>query len=71
MPKSTLSQHFAIMRESGLIFSERKGVELHNITRCSELKERFGDMISAIITAYITQQKNTDKKQLTNKRKAT
>jgi DNA-binding transcriptional ArsR family regulator len=57
LPKSTLSQHFSIMRESGLIFSERKGVELHNRTRCSELKERFGDMVSAIINAYIEQQK--------------
>jgi len=57
LPKSTLSQHFKILREAGLIFSERKGVELHNRTRCAEFKEQFGDMVAAIIAAYIEQQK--------------
>jgi DNA-binding transcriptional ArsR family regulator len=52
LPKSTLSQHFRILREAGLIRSERKGVEMHNTTRCQELKERFGDMVGAIIAAY-------------------
>ena len=52
LPKSTLSQHFRILREAGLIRSERKGVEMHNTTRCQELKERFGTMLSAIIDAY-------------------
>jgi DNA-binding transcriptional ArsR family regulator len=57
LPKSTLSQHFKILREAGLIRSERKGVELHNTTRCDELKERFGGMIQAIISAYGEQSK--------------
>lgn len=57
LPKSTLSQHFRILREAGLIRSERKGVELINSTRCAELKERFGPMILAIIEAYAQQQK--------------
>ncbi len=52
LPKSTLSQHFRVLREAGLIFSERKGVELHNRTRCQELKEHFGEMITAIVHAY-------------------
>lgn len=59
LPKSTLSQHFRILREAGLIRSERKGVELINSTRCAELKERFGSMILAIIEAYVKQQKAT------------
>ena len=59
LPKSTLSQHFRILREAGLIYSERKGVELHNRTRCTELKERFGDMVAAIVTAYAAQLRNT------------
>jgi DNA-binding transcriptional ArsR family regulator len=33
LPKSTLSQHFKILREAGLVRSERKGVELQNRTR--------------------------------------
>ncbi len=55
LPKSTLSQHFRILREAGLICSERKGVELINSTRCAELKERFGPMIQAIGEAYARQ----------------
>lgn len=53
LPKSTLSQHLKILREAGLIRSERKGVELQNHTRCAELKGKFGTMIEAILQAYI------------------
>ncbi len=56
LPKSTLSQHFKVLREAGLIRSERKGVELHNTSRCDELKPKFGVMIEAIMTAFATQQ---------------
>jgi len=52
LAKSTLSLHFKILREAGLIHSERKGVELKNHTRCGELKEKFGPLITAIIDAY-------------------
>ena len=55
LPKSTLSQHFRILRESGLIYSERKGVELHNRTRCAELRVKFGSMIENIAKAYAAQ----------------
>ena len=55
LPKSPLSQHFKILREAGLIRSERKGVEMHNTTRCAELKERFGGMLAAILTTYAAQ----------------
>jgi DNA-binding transcriptional ArsR family regulator len=55
LPKATLSQHFKILREAGLIRSERKGVEMHNATRCTELKERFADMLSAILNTYLAQ----------------
>jgi len=52
LAKSTLSQHFRILREAGLIRSERRGVELINSTRCAELAERFGPMVQSIISAY-------------------
>ena len=52
LPKSTLSQHFRILREAGLIRSERKGVELQNRMRCEELEPRYGPMIRAILSAY-------------------
>lgn len=65
LPRSTLSQHFAILRETGLIRSERKGTELHNETRCAELQERFGTMIDAIIDSYIEQNSRTRRKKKT------
>ena len=52
LAKSTLSQHFRILREAGLILSERKGVELRNRMRCEDLEPRFGPMIRAILDAY-------------------
>lgn len=52
IPKSTLSQHFKILREAGLIRSERRGVEMHNTTRCEELQERFPGLLLAILTAH-------------------
>jgi DNA-binding transcriptional ArsR family regulator len=52
LPKSTLSQHFKILREAGLIRSERSGVELKNSTRCQELKKKFGPMVTTILQAY-------------------
>jgi DNA-binding transcriptional ArsR family regulator len=55
IPKSTLSQHFKILREAGLIRSERHGVELQNVSRCTELEERFPGLIRAIVTAHAIQ----------------
>ncbi len=53
LPKSTLSQHFKILRETGLIRSERQGVEMHNTSRCAELRQRFGPLIESILKAYM------------------
>lgn len=55
VPKSTLSVHFKVLREAGLIRSERRGVEVHNTTRCAEIRERFGPLVSAILDAYRVQ----------------
>ena len=55
VPKSTLSQHFRILREAGLIRSERHGVEMHNVSRCAELDKRFPGLIHAIVTAHTFQ----------------
>jgi DNA-binding transcriptional ArsR family regulator len=55
IPKSTLSQHFRILREAGLIRSERRGVEMHNTSRCQEVEDRFPGLIRAIVNAHATQ----------------
>ena len=52
LPKSSLSQHFKVLRDAGLIRSERKGVELQSRTRCEEFHDRFGPLVEAIIKAY-------------------
>lgn len=52
IPKSSLSQHFKVLREAGLIRSERQGVEMRNISRCAEVEERFPGLLSAILKAY-------------------
>jgi DNA-binding transcriptional ArsR family regulator len=57
IPKSTLSQHFKALREAGLIRSERRGVEMHNTSRCAEIENRFPGLIQAIVNALNIQLK--------------
>jgi len=52
IPKSSLSQHFKVLREAGLIRSERQGVEMRNASRCQEVEARFPGLIPAILGAY-------------------
>lgn len=63
VPKSTLSQHFKVLRDAGLIRSERRGVELHNRSRCAELKDRFGDLLQAIADAHQAEMTREKKKR--------
>ncbi|MGB6133561.1 MAG: helix-turn-helix domain-containing protein [Acidobacteriaceae bacterium] len=55
IPKSTLSQHFRVLRENGLIRSERHGVEMRNTTRCAEIEARFPGLMPAILRAHAIQ----------------
>ena len=55
IPKSTLSQHFRILRENGLIRGERHGVEMRNTTRCAEIEGRFPGLLPAILRAHAIQ----------------
>jgi DNA-binding transcriptional ArsR family regulator len=54
-----MSQHFKILREAGLIRSERKGDELKNSTRCPELKKKYGPMITGILQVYANEDKES------------
>ena len=56
VPKSTLSQHFKVLREAGLIRSERRGVKMQNSSRCAEIELRFPGLIPAILKAHESQQ---------------
>ena len=55
VPKSTLSQHFKVLRDAGLVRSQRVGVEMQNTSRCSELEKRFPGLLPAIIGALKAQ----------------
>jgi DNA-binding transcriptional ArsR family regulator len=55
IPKSTLSQHFKVLREAGLIRGERNGVEMLNTSRCSEIEQRFPGLVASIINAHRVQ----------------
>ncbi|MET0273414.1 MAG: helix-turn-helix domain-containing protein [Phenylobacterium sp.] len=52
IPKSSLSQHFKVLREAGLIRSERQGVAMRNVSRCAEVDARFPGLIKAILEAH-------------------
>ena len=52
IPKSTLSQHFQVLREAGLIRGERRGVEMHNTSRCAEIEQRYPGLIATIVNAH-------------------
>ena len=52
MPKSTCSQHYRILREAGLIVSERRGVDLSSRVRAVELEARFPGLLASILKSY-------------------
>src|SRR5580692_4557671 len=68
IPKSTLSQHFKILRENGLIRGERHGVEMRITSRCQELNQRFPRLIPAILSAHDAQSGESRKPQPRAKR---
>ena len=52
IPKSSLSQHFKVLREAGLIRSERQGIEMRNTSRCGEVDAHFPGLIAALLEAH-------------------
>jgi DNA-binding transcriptional ArsR family regulator len=52
MPKSTCSQHYRILRDAGLIASERRGVDLSSRVRSTDLQARFPGLLATILKSY-------------------
>ncbi|HZC36007.1 MAG TPA: helix-turn-helix domain-containing protein [Chthoniobacterales bacterium] len=69
IPKSTLSQHFKALREAGLVRGERRGVEMHNTSRGTEIEKRFPGLIPAIVKAHSIQLEEKPRAGKTAKRK--
>lgn len=51
LPKSTQSHHYQVLREAGLIRSERVGTQVVNTLRCEEIEKRFPGVVSSILAA--------------------
>lgn len=51
MPKSSLSRHFQILREAGLVRSERRGAAVVSVARHAEIDMRFPGLLAAILSA--------------------
>jgi DNA-binding transcriptional ArsR family regulator len=49
MPKSSLSHHFRVLRESGLVATRRVGTELLNTLRRQDLESRFPGLLGAVL----------------------
>jgi DNA-binding transcriptional ArsR family regulator len=60
MPKSTCSQHYRILREAGLIVSERRGVDLSSRVRALELEARFPGLLASILKSYAKETSRRD-----------
>lgn len=49
MAKSTLSHHFRILREAGIIRTSKIGVENRNILRIDDINTRFPGLLKQIL----------------------
>ena len=49
MAKSTLSNHFRILREAGLIRTTKQGVEHRNVVRVDDINSRFPKLLETIL----------------------
>lgn len=60
LPKSTQSHHYQVLREAGLIRSERQGTAVVNTLRCDELEAKFPGVVRSILAAVRATMDATD-----------
>ncbi len=51
-PKSSMSHHFQVLREAGILHTRVEGVQHRNTLRLAMLEERFPGLMSSILRAY-------------------
>jgi DNA-binding transcriptional ArsR family regulator len=49
---STLSFHFRVLRESGLVKSQKKGIEVHNTLRKKDIDKKFPGLLDAVLAHH-------------------
>lgn len=61
-PKSSMSHHFHVLRESGILHTRVEGLHHYNSLRRSELDSRFPGLMEAILTPpNDSQNRSTDR----------
>lgn len=55
MAKSTVSNHFRILREAGVVQSTKRGVEHRNIVRQADLDARFPGLLKTILQCSVSE----------------
>ncbi|WP_051310951.1 helix-turn-helix transcriptional regulator [Bradyrhizobium sp. Cp5.3] len=50
-PKSSMSHHFRVLRDAGLVWTRNEGVAHMNALRRAELNERFPGLLDAVLSA--------------------
>lgn len=53
MPKSSLSHHFRVLRESGVITTRKEGTSRLNRLRRDDLEERFPGVLESVLAVSI------------------
>ncbi|MER1940699.1 MULTISPECIES: ArsR/SmtB family transcription factor [unclassified Castellaniella] len=48
-PKSTVSHHFKVLREAGLVFTENNGTVHINTLRRADIESRFPGLLAAVL----------------------
>jgi DNA-binding transcriptional ArsR family regulator len=56
-PKSSLSHHFRVLRESGVVATTRQGTALLNSLRKKELDARFPGLMDAVLFVKLPNEK--------------
>ncbi len=51
--KSTMSNHFKILRESGVVLSRKEGTQLINTLRHDDLEARFPGLLNAVLQSAL------------------
>lgn len=55
-PKSTVSHHFKVLREAGLVFTRNNGTTHMNTLRRADIESRFPGLLAAILTPQSPEQ---------------
>ena len=49
--KSTISHHFRVLREAGIVHSQKEGVTMVNSLRAAELNKKFPGLLDSVLKA--------------------